>query len=337
MTGIMIDSRYQKLIEKLGEKRTNLSELLSQYTSLRIGGPADLFYRAKTIEELTKAVNSAKEYKVPYFILGSGTNILAGDSGFRGLIIRNETRNIRLLGVRGGNKPGGRSDEAKVRLVYLEAESGATVNHLVRFTLEQGFGGFETFLGQPGTIGGAVWINAHNIRFKKYFSDDIYSIKILNKEGIVQELPKNHFHFGYDSSIIQKTKDIVLSVVFKLETRDSKKLWQKAHEIMAYRKETQPQGFFSAGCVFKNISKSDALRLATPNYTCSTGYLIDQLNLKGVSIGNVMFSPDHANFIVHKGSAKASDVVKLIQLAKKRAWEKYGIRLQEEIVFIGDF
>lgn len=320
--------KYNKLIEILGKIRLLFEEPLSKYSSFRIGGSADIFVKAGTINELIKAVITARNLDIPFFILGGGTNLLIGDRGFRGLVIRNETNGIRLVGAKGSKS---------VYTVYLEADSGVGVNRLVRTTLDQGLAGLEAFLGQPGSIGGAVYINAHNMKLGKFFCDNLFAAKLLDREDNIKKVPKSYFKFGYDQSIIQQSKEIILSVIFKLEKKNRESLWQSAQQTLDYRATTQPRGIFSSGCTFRNIDKSDAVRIAAPNYTCSAGFLLESVGLKGVKRGGAMFSPKHANFIIHKGDAKAFDVLELINLAKRKVKERFNITLKEEIVLIGEF
>ncbi|MBM3283031.1 UDP-N-acetylmuramate dehydrogenase [Candidatus Gottesmanbacteria bacterium] len=333
-----MNASYNKLSKLLGETRVLKNIPLSKYSSYRIGGPADLFFQAKTEKELIHAVNLARQLNIPYFIIGGGTNLLISDNGIRGLVIKNESNAIKLVGIRGirkGDKTKNFSTYGDT--VYLEVESGVLINRLVRFTLEQGMAGLEIFLGQPGSIGGAVYMNAHNIKTGSYFGDLIIEAKLLDHSGLIKKVPRSYFHFAYDQSIIQQTKEIVLTVVFQLKVGNKDSLWQKATQILEYRKKTQPTGVYSSGCVFKNIQKSEAVRLATPNYTCSAGYLLESAGLKGVGCKGAYFSKDHGNFIINKGDAGAQDVVKLIRMAKVRVKKKYNIDLVEEIILAGDF
>lgn len=320
---------FKKLINILGERRVLLNEYLSKYTSIKIGGPADIFYRARKVEDLVLAISSARKLSVPFFLMGGGTNVLVGDTGFRGLIVKNDTESIKLLGLK--------AKKGVVPTVYLEVESGVTVNRLVRFTLDQGFSGLENFLGQPGSVGGAVYINAHNLKKGVYFGENIIEAKILDKNNNIKTVPVSYFRFGYDFSCVQNTLDTVLSVIISLKRSDKEFVWKKASEVLNYRQSTQPTGVYSSGCTFRNINKSDAIRLATPNMTTSTGYLLDRVGLKGVKVGEAMFSDHHANFIIHRGGAKARDMLELIRMAKNRVKEKFGIDLKEEIIFVGDF
>lgn len=318
----------KKFVDLLGKDRVTLNEPLWKYTSLHIGGIADFFFKAKTSEDLIQAVRAARKLKTPFFILGGGTNTLVGDKGFRGLIIKNETSRIKLAGLRGGKK---------LHTAYLEVDSGVGINRLVRFTLDQGLSGLEVFLGQPGSVGGALYINAHNMRLGKFIGDFVQAAKILTRDGNILEVNQAYFQFGYDESSLQKSKDIVISVFFKLEVGNKDFLWQKAQEVLEYRRKTQPQGVFSSGCTFRNIEKSDAIRIATPKYTQSAGFILENLGLKGKKCGNAHFSSYHANFITHTGAATAVDMLELINLAKIQAKKKYGIALKEEVIKIGEF
>ncbi len=330
-------SVMQKIIDILGSARVLVSESLAKYSSFHIGGPADLFFRAKTQEDLLLAITSAKDLELPYFVIGGGTNLLIGDRGFRGLIIKNDTSNIKLLGIKGKKtvKSGGFGDS--IQKVYLEVDSGVSINRLVRFTLDQGFGGLEFFLGQPGTVGGAVYINAHNMKKKQFFADRILEAKLIGKDGMPKTLPASYFCFGYDHSILQQTHEIVLCVVIELVRGDKLKLWQDGQETLDYRQVTQPRGVYSSGCTFRNIPKSEAVRLATPEFTTSAGFLLESVGLKGTKKGQAMFSDNHSNFIVHRGGASAADVLELIKMGKRKVKDRFNIDLHEEIVLMGDF
>lgn len=327
-------SRYNDFIKNLGSDRVLRDLRMSRFTSFRLGGPVDLFFKALTSADLIKAVSVAERLQIPFFVMGGGTNLLVTDRGFRGLVIKNETNQIRLIAYKGGKL----HDDKKLSIsqVLYEVEGGVMVNRLVRFTLDQGLKGLEYFLGQPGTVGGAVWINAHNMHENKFIGNSIIAGKIFNVKKGIQTVDRNYFKFGYDTSILQSSKDLVLSITFEFTVSDSQRLWQIGNEVLKFRRETQPTGEYSAGCTFRNISKSDAIRLATPEFTCSAGYIIESLGLKGKSEGKVQFSPSHANFIVHQGDGRASDVLNLISLAKEKAKKKYALDLKPEIVILGE-
>jgi UDP-N-acetylmuramate dehydrogenase len=150
-------------------------------------------------------------------------------------------------------------------------------------------------------------------------------------------VPRSYFKFGYDSSIIQKTGDIVLTVIFVLTSQKKEELWKIANDSIAHRRVSQPQGVQSSGCIFRNITKSQAISLATPNFTTSAGFLLDHAGLKGMRVGDAQVSPVHANFIINTGRARASDMVELIERARSAVRQKFGVILEEEIVRLGDF
>ncbi len=297
---------FQKLEEKLGRGRVKMNEPLSLHTSFKIGGPAQFYFEANSSEEVTGAVGAAQNLKIPYLILGGGSNILVGDKGFPGLVIRNKSSGIKVLGYSGKIK----SRQSQVENVLIEVDAGVPFNQLVRFTIEEGLAGLEEFLGLPGTVGGAVIGNSH--WQDKKIGEMIVSQKTLDK-------------------------GIILSVVLGLKKGDKNLLWQKARQAVEYRQRTQPLSFPSAGCTFRNIKKSEALRIGTPNLTTSAGFLVEAAGLKGTQVGSAQVSTVHANFIVNLGGASASDVLELIDLIKTKVKEKFKVSLKEEIVRVGDF
>jgi len=274
------------------------NQSLAGFTTFKTGGPADYFARVRDVEELLEAVNISKKMKIPFLVIGGGSNILVGDHGFRGMVIKNEMNKISLMGAKGSYGKKNRFDQK----VYLKVDSGVFMNRLVRYSLDNSYQGLENFLGQPGTVGGAIYINAHNMKKDDFFGDHIKEAEIIEKNGERALIDKKYFRFTYDNSKIQKNGDIIVSIV-----------------------------------VFKNISKLDALRIGTPNNTTSAGYLIDSCKLKDKRISDALISPKHANFIINLGSAKSADVLKLINLVKKKVWQKYKVHLEEEIVKLGEF
>ena len=278
------------------------------------------------------AVTQARKRTVPVFILGGGSNILIGDRGIRGLVIKNSTDRISIAGVKGAYKGG-----VAAGTVFVEADSGVDMNKLVRFTIEEGLSGLEMQLGLPGTVGGAMYMNSKWTNPVGYVGDAVYQATIVTPKNAVSVVPRSYFRFGYDRSIIQKSGDIVLSVVFSLKQSDKQKLWEIANASMVYRHQTQPQGIKSPGCTFRNIDKSDAMRIPTPGSTTSAGYLVDHAGLKGLSRGDAQISPIHANFIINREKARASDVMYLIEQARKKVKEQFGVTMREEIVKVGEF
>lgn len=281
---------------------------LAKYTTFKIGGNAKYFVAVKTKDEMVEALNYAFKNNLKYFILGGGANVLFKDDIYDGLIIKNETRNIKIEGE------------------FVEAESGANVNLLVNICIEKGYAGLEYFAGHPGTVGGSIFINAHTKNEKgeilllgdKVARATIFNVK-LKKE---QEVKRDYFNFAYDYSHLKDSKDILLSVVFKLTPEKSEVVLARSRWIVDYRKTTQNYGGHTAGCVFQNPPGTSA------------GKLIDECGLKGLQYKGAKISDRHANFIVNTGKANARDVLHLIDLVKKKVKERFGVELREEIIII---
>ncbi len=323
---------YDNLRQKFGD-RLKENELLSKYTTFKIGGAADYFFDAKTTDEFVGAIILARTLSIPLFILGGGTNILIGDRGIRGFVIKNSTGVIRMKGVKGTVRGG----KAKKGLVFVESDSGVMFNSFVRFTIEEGLAGIEMHLGLPGTIGGAIFMNSKWTHPVGFVGDAVYQAEILTAESKRIIVPRSYFMFGYDTSSMQKTKDILLSVVFALRADTRERMWKIANESIAYRRHSQPQGVLTAGCAFKNITRAEALSVPTPNHTTSAGFLIDHTGLKGRHVGDAYISDVHANFIINRGKATAGDVVQLIENVRSKVKEKFGVTLEEEIIRVGEF
>lgn len=320
-------ANYDTLIQGLFELRVKRNEPMSNHTMFRIGGPADLFYTALTSKELVRSIKLARELSIPVFILGQGANILVSDKGIRGLVIHNRAGQIRIVGLKGHGKGKNSIDE-----IYVETESGVLINQLVRFTIDEGLGGVEFLLSVPGTIGGALKINAHfRPEESEFIGNNLYKAKLLTSKNKLIEVDREYFDFGYDKSVIQETGDVVISAIFRLKRGDKEKLWQIAREDVKYRDESQPIGIPCSGCTFRNPVDAKNLPIK------AAGYLLEQVGLKGYRKGNVQFSEKHANFIQNLGSAKAEEVLELIEFAKEKVKEKFGVDLKEEIFFAGEF
>ncbi|MEI8232311.1 MAG: UDP-N-acetylmuramate dehydrogenase [bacterium] len=320
---------YTFLIQSLGHDRLKFDEPLSGHTYFKLGGPADLLYEARTSEDLVKAVQSAILYKIPFIVIGGGSNILVTDLGYRGLVIKNKTSSIQLKGFAGGVEKG--KLDLKEALVYVE--SGVPANLFIRYTLDQGLAGLEHMLGLPGSVGGAVYNNSHHLGH--FFGDHLIEVEYLDKEGKIKKYTQKELNFDYDYSIFHKTKEIILSATFQLKRGDKDLLWGVANDAVKRRASTQPLGNPSSGCIFKNIPLADAMRLGTPDTIQSVGYLLDKAGLKGLKVGGASVSEIHANFIVNDGTATSQDVLDLIKEIKAKIKAKYGVDLTEEVFLIG--
>jgi UDP-N-acetylenolpyruvoylglucosamine reductase len=312
--------------------RIRLDEPLAKYTTMKIGGRSDFFIETSTSDDFASILKSARITKLPILIIGGGSNLLISDNGFRGLVIKNNTRDFSICAIKGLMKQNKSEKE-----VFVKASSGVIFNQFVRYSIEQGFAGIHMHLGLPGTVGGAVVGNSKWMNPPGFVGDTVYQATIFTKENEIRIVPKSYFQFKYGSSIVSRSGDIVLDVIFKFLQSDPNVLWKIANESIAYRRLSQPQGVASAGCTFKNISHAEAIIHAIPNGYTSAGFLIDHVGLKGYRIGDAEISKCHANFIVNNGKATASDVLKLIELTQKKVYDVYGILLQNEVIKIGDF
>lgn len=309
--------KLEELRKSLGD-RVRTDEVLAFYTTFRIGGPADLFFEPRSADELASAILASRELDVPFFLLGLGANILIGDKGFRGLVIRNRARGVEIF-----------PDTFQAR-----AESGAVVYpDLVDATLARGLSGLEHYVGIPSTVGGALWQNLHFLspapaRERTMFISEVTrEAEILTAEGERRTVDAGYFQFGYDTSILHHQPDIVLTATFQLAPDDPGKLRRIAEENLEWRRERHPplDSEPSAGSIFKKIEGIGA------------GRLIDECGLKGTRIGGAMVTRRHANIFINAGGATAADVRALIAHVQEVVETRTGYRLEPEISFIGEF
>lgn len=304
------------LAPALGADRLRRDVPLAPYTTFRIGGPADVLYDATTADELATAVRAARDAGIPVFVLGLGANILVGDRGFRGLVVRNRAAAIHISG------------DGLVR-----AESGATVAELIRQTVAAGWSGLEHYVGIPSTVGGAVWQNLHFLspapeRARTMFIEEVVTaVELLMPDGSRQTVDRAAMHFGYDISRLHGSGEIALAVEFQLTRGNQEALQRILQENLSWRGARHPWLEFhpSAGSIFKKIEGVGA------------GRLIDQCGLKGHRIGDAQISHMHANIMVNLGQATAADVRALISHAQDAVSARFDQRLEPEIGFIGEF
>lgn len=278
---------------------------LKGFTTFNIGGKAKYFFTAESKEELLKAVFAAKKIKLPFFILGRGSNILVSDKGYKGLVVKIK------------------NDELKVKKFEITAGAGLSLGRLLVLAASNGLSGIEWLVGIPGTVGGAIYGNAGG--FGKSMKDVVKKVEILDSKSLkLKTYNLKDCRFSYRESVFKKNKNlIILSTVLKLRKSPKSKIKGKIKEYLNYRKERQPLNFPSAGSVFKNP------------VGFSTGELIEKCGLKGRRIGNIKISEKHANFIVNLGNGQAKDVKKLINLTKASVKNKFKINLKEEIQYLG--
>jgi UDP-N-acetylmuramate dehydrogenase len=304
------------LAPALGAERLRLQEPLAPYTTFRIGGPADVLYDATTAEELATAVVTARRLGIPVFVLGLGANILVGDGGVRGLVVRNVARGIEELG-------GGR----------VRAESGVVVADLIQRCVAAGWSGLEHYVGIPSTVGGAVWQNLHFLapapgRDRTMFIEEVVeSVELLMPDDSRRTVDAAAMAFGYDTSRLHGSGEVALAVTFALAKGDPGTMHRVMQENLAWRGARHPwlEIHPSAGSIFKKIEGVGA------------GRLIDQCGLKGFRVGDAQISHIHANIVVNLGRATAADVRAVIAHAQQAVADRFDQRLEPEIGFIGEF
>jgi UDP-N-acetylmuramate dehydrogenase len=290
---------------------------LAPYTTFRIGGPADLLYRARTPDELVTVIQAARDAGIPHFLLGRGANILVGDGGVRGLVVRSEVKGVELV------------DDTAVR-----AGAGViTYPDLIEYTVSRGLGGIHHYVGIPSTVGGALWQNLHFLspapeRARTMFIEEVLeAAEILTEEGHRAHVGVEYFQFGYDQSILHHRRDVVLSATFRLRPTPVAELRRVWDENLTWRAVRHPdlEMFPSAGSIFQKVEGVGA------------GRLIDECGLKGTVLGGAGIFEKHANIIVNLGGATAADVRGLIDLVQETVAHETGHHLVPEIGFVGEF
>ena len=285
-------------------------EPLARHTTFGIGGPADAYFVAGSAEALARAAALCHRYQAPFFVLGSGSNILVGDQGIRGVTIENRATEIE------GPEP---DDDAAL----LRAASGASLAALARSLARQGWAGLEWASGIPGTVGGAVVYNAG--AYGGCLADVALSVRVANGEG-AHEVPADDLGLTYRGSAFTRgllQGKIVLSAAFRLVRGDAARLAERVSELDRRRLAAQPRGR-NAGSIFKNTPEHPAWRL------------IDQVGLRGHRLGDAMISSKHANFFVNAGRARAADVKALIDLARERVMARFGVEMELEVGLVGE-
>ena len=296
----------QELIKNLGQDRVKIDEPLAPHVYMKVGGPADFYYVASNAGELIEAVKAAIQVKAPFVIIGNGANVLVSDKGFRGLVIKNNSKEIKFL-------PHG----------FVEVDSGVDNANFIKAAKNRGLTGAERLLKVPGTIGGAVYMNAGDTGKSEFFGDLVVNVEVIDRDGQLKKLRVEECGFDYRTSRFQTSGEIILKAKLQLKQATKEEIEEKAKDILV-RKMHQPPGP-SVGSTFKNPSGNFA------------GELVEKCGLKGTKIGGAKISKKHANFIINTGDAKAADVKVLIDLMKQKVKEKFGVNLEEEIRYLGDW
>lgn len=282
---------------------------LKQFTTVKSPAFASLFTTVKTREELIEAVRYGYEKKLDVMVIGGGSNTVFAAQTVNKFVIRNQYFNFEIV------KETDTTADVKV-------SSGLPISMLINKTVEKGLEGFEYHQGLPGSVGGALHMNSKWTKPLMYFGDRLVSATLLDKEGNEKTVDRDYFKFAYDFSELQNTNEILVEAVFRLTKADASVLKQRAAEALAYRKETQPFGVASSGCMFQNVDGKSA------------GELIDKAGMKGARVGNFVVSEIHANFIINEGDGKVEDLKKLLEMVKTKVKEVHGVALNEEVRII---
>jgi UDP-N-acetylmuramate dehydrogenase len=306
----------ERLTAIVGAAGVQRNTSLAPLTTFHVGGPADYLVEARDARQVVETLAAAREANVAVTVLGGGSNVLIGDRGIRGIVLLPRDRSV------------AREDATGVR-----AGAGLTINGLVRWTVGQGLAALEAWAGTPGTVGGAIHGNAH---FRgKLIGDLVREVRLVSRDGELRDVPAADMAFGYDTSRLQTSGEVLLSAVFTVTSGVPEALRAIARASLAFRKRTQPLDVPSAGCIFQN---PDPAREAVPaGIPPSAGALIDRAGLKGSTVGDARVSPTHGNFIVHEGAASAAEIRALIDRCKDGVSSRFGVHLREEIVYLGEF
>lgn len=291
----------------LGSDNVKLQEPMSKHTTFRIGGPADFYLCPHSTKEVQQTVQICKEENLPYFILGNGSNLLVSDKGYRGVIIQ-LWKNF---------------SDISVKDCCITAKAGALLSKVAAEALEEGLTGMEFASGIPGTIGGAVFMNAG--AYGGEMKDIIKEVKVLDDQGEVRVLSNEEMKLGYRTSIVKEKGYTVLSAVLQLKKGDVSVIRETMEDLKNRRTSKQPLDMPSAGSTFKRPEGYFA------------GKLIMDSGLRGFSVGGAQVSEKHCGFVVNKGGATAEDVTALIREVQRSVKEKFGVELETEVRFLGEF
>lgn len=326
----MINSEiYNLLTDKIPEERVLQNEPMKKHTSFKIGGNAEFFVKVKTIDEISYVLNLCKENNIGLTIVGNGSNLLVKDNGIEGIVLKIEIDHVEIDDIETAmiekkeiTRNIESSENVEKNQVIITVGAGVLLGKLAQILLKNSISGFEFASGIPGTIGGAVKMNAG--AYGAEFKDIVIETTCMNVDGEIFTLNNEEQKFEYRRSIYKDEKYIILESKLLLNyVEDSKIIKEKMDEYKASRIEKQPIEFPSAGSTFKR--GADFI----------TAKLIDECGLKGYSVGDAEVSTKHAGFVINKGNATANDVLELVEIIKKSIYEKFGKVIELEIEVVG--
>ncbi|MDO4600409.1 MAG: UDP-N-acetylmuramate dehydrogenase [[Ruminococcus] gnavus] len=298
---------YKELCDILGEENVLREEPMRAHTTFRIGGPADYFVTPESEEQVQAVIALSRREKIPYYILGNGSNLLVGDQGYRGLIIQIYKK----------------MSEIRIEDHEIHAQAGALLSKIAARALDASLTGFEFASGIPGTLGGAVMMNAG--AYGGEMKHVLKSATVLTPEGEIQTLTLDELELGYRTSIVARKGYTVLSAVIALEPGKQEEIRAYMEDLKERRVTKQPLEYASAGSTFKRPEGYFA------------GKLIQDSGLRGYSVGDAQISEKHSGFVINRGNATAAEVLSLIQHVQDTVEEKFGVRLETEVKRIGEF
>ncbi len=308
---------YELLVNKIPKENILKNESMKKHTSFKIGGVADFFVKVKEIDKIKYILKICKENNIQLNIIGNGTNLLVKDSGIRGIVLKIDMDNIEIEDVKNYN------NTDTDRYVNIIVGSGVLLAKLAQILLKNSISGFEFASGIPGTIGGAVKMNAG--AYGSEFKDIVVETTCMNYNGEIFKINNKQHKFEYRKSIFQNEEYIILESKLQLKYVDNIKIIkEKMDEYKRSRLEKQPIDFPSAGSTFKR--GTDFI----------TAKLIDECGLKGYSVGGAQISTKHAGFVINTGTATAEDVLKLVDIVKNNVLQKFGKNIELEIEIIGE-
>lgn len=295
---------FNDLIKVIDKERILKNEPMSKHTTFKIGGPADLFIKVKTVEELKYVIEKVKDNNKDYYVIGNGSNLLVKDNGIRGIVIKLEFNEINVI----DNK--------------INVGAGALLSQVSLIAKENKLSGLEFAYGIPGTVGGAIYMNAG--AYGGEMKDIVESVTYLNENLEVKNLSNDELNFRYRESIFEANKGIILSTVLELQKDDEKNIEEKMQNNLNSRKQNQPLEYPNAGSTFKR--GKDFI----------TAKLIEDAGLKGKKIGGAKVSVKHSGFVVNTGNATAKDVLELIEYIRTEVKRKFNKEIELEIKVLGD-
>jgi len=296
---------YKKWASGLITGRVLFDAPMKQFTSMKVGGPADSLLLPKDVGELRKVVRYARRKRIPFLILGKGTNLIVRDKGVRGWVI-SLSQGMKKIHVDGE---------------VVEAEAGLLLRRLVQFSIQKGLTGLEPFFGIPGTVGGGLAMNAG--AWGAELKDVLLSMTLMKEDGEIVERPRSKLRFSYRGLVIP-TSWIILKGRLQLKKGKKEEILERVKSYSEMRRKRQPLDYASAGSIFKNPKEGPA------------GKWIEEVGLKGFRIGQAMISERHANFIINLGKAKAEEVIRLIEVIETKVYQENGISLEREVKVVGE-